>query len=178
MIDKMKLDDGREVIFRYPEKSDLRKMWKFYNKVINETEFLARITPVSLRDERKWFDAMLSKVKKKDQVYIIAECDGDMIGSTDINRKFEEVHKHVGAFGIAVLREYHGKKIGTRLMQLVEKEAKKMKIEILQLSVYGTNSVAQGLYRKMGFVEAGRVPLTIRHRSRQDDEIIMYKVIR
>ncbi len=178
ILDKMKLDDGRTIVFRYPRRSDLRQVWKYYNKVTKETEFLARITPIPLKDEKKWFEGMLKKIKKDDASYIIAECDGTVIGTSSIERRWEEVHKHVGNFGIAILNEYHGKKIGTKLMQLIEREAKKMNIEIMHFSVYATNSVAQGLYRKMGFVEVGRIPLTIRHRTKQDDEIIMYKVLK
>ena len=59
-----------EVTIRYPKKSDLRQIWKFYNKVIKETEFLPRITPVSLSDERKWLAGVLDGMRKNDKILL------------------------------------------------------------------------------------------------------------
>ena len=53
-VDRVKIKKGKkeiEIVIRYPKRSDLTKIWKFYNKVIKETPFLARITPVSRKEE-------------------------------------------------------------------------------------------------------------------------------
>src|SRR3989338_8751113 len=108
IIDKMKLDDGREIIIRFPEKNDAKEAWKFYNKVIKETESLSRITPVSLKDEKKWVDEVILKMKKKKSVNLFAEHDGKIIGSASIERKTDQRKSHVGRFGICILQEFTG----------------------------------------------------------------------
>ena len=166
------------VIIRYPKKSDVNGIWKFYNKVIKETEFLSRITPVSLKDEKKWVANAIKSMKKGNSAYIIIESDGKIVGSSTVERKSEEVHKHVGGFGIAILQEYTGIGLGRRLMELIEKEAKNMELEIIQLSVYGKNKVAHGLYKKTGFIEACKIPKLIKRKNSYDDDIIMYKALK
>ena len=178
IVDKMKLDDGKEIVFRTPTIKDSANVCAFYNKVIKETQFLSRITPVTLKEEKKWVESMGKKVKKKDAVYIGAFFSGKLIGSTSVERKSEQTQKHVGFFGICILQEFTGKGIGKKLMELAEKNARGMKIEIMFLSVYGQNNIAQGLYRKMGFNEIGKMSNGIKHGSEYDDDILMCKVLK
>ena len=166
------------VILRYPKKNDMRGIWKFYNKVIRETEFLSRITPVSLKDEKKWLAGVLDGIKKKNKVQLFAESDGKIIGSVSVEKRTIERRRHVGGYGICILQGFTGLGIGKRMTQAIEKEAKNLDIEMLELSVYGRNKIAQGMYRKMGYTPAGRIPCAIKVRKGFDDEIIMYKVLK
>lgn len=178
IIDKMKLDDGREIIIRFPEKNDAKEAWKFYNKVIKETESLSRITPVSLKDEKKWVDEVILKMKKKKSVNLFAEHDGKIIGSASIERKTDQRKSHVGRFGICILQEFTGIGLGRRMMTEIEKESRKMKLEVLELDVFGKNKIAQKLYNKMGFTSIGEIPRSVKIKDGYDSDIIMYKVLR
>ncbi len=166
------------VIIRYPKKSDLHEVWKFYNKVIKETEFLSRMTPVSLSDERKWLAGVLKGIQKGDKIQILAEREGKIVGSCSVERKPTQRHAHVGGFGICILNEFTGMGIGKRMMQAVEKEAMRINLRIIELSVYGKNKIAQSLYKKTGFKAAGRVPKAVKIHSGYDDDIKMYKVLK
>ncbi|MFA4820395.1 MAG: GNAT family N-acetyltransferase [Candidatus Aenigmatarchaeota archaeon] len=166
------------IIIRYPKKSDLNNIWKFYNKVIKETPFLARMTSVGMKEEKKWFTKIFDDIKKKKYIYLIAEHDGKIIGSTTAGKKFSEVEQHVGSYGISILQWYAGLGIGTRLSENILRLAKEMKIEILELSVYSENKIAQGLYKKMGFKIAGKVPHGIKRGKKYMDNIFMYKVLK
>lgn len=171
-------DKNLEVILRYPKKSDLKKVWKFYNKVIKETEFLSRITYVSLKDEKKWLDNILNGSIKGDKVYLLAECDKKIIGSASVERKTEQRRTHVGGFGICILQEFTGIGVGRRMMSVLEKEARGMKLNMLELSVFGKNKIAQDLYKKMEFRVAGKFPKAIKLKKGFDDDVIMYKVLK
>lgn len=166
------------IILRYPRKSDLNNIWKFYNKVIKETPFLSRMTSVGMKEEKKWFAKIFDDIKKKKYIYLIAEHDGKIIGSTTVGKKFSEVEQHIGDYGISILQDYTGIGIGTKLTENILRLAKEMKIEILEMSVYGENKVAQGLHKKMGFTVVGKIPHGIKRKGKYMDNIIMYKVLK
>lgn len=166
------------VIIRYPKKSDVKEIWKFYNKVIKETDFLARMTSISMKDERKWILDTVSSMRKNNKVQIFAESNGRIIGSASIERKRHQRKNQVGDFGIAILQEFSGLGIGKHMMDNTEKDAKKMKFEMIELGVYGKNKIAQNLYDKMGFKVAGKIPKSVKSRKGYDDDIIMYKVLK
>ena len=86
--------------------------------------------------------------------------------SISINAKFPSV------------QEYSGIGLGTRIMQLIEQHARKMNLEIIQLSVYEKNEIAQTLYKKMDFSFAGKIPNAVKREGKYDNEIIMYKVLK
>ncbi|MBS3053732.1 MAG: GNAT family N-acetyltransferase [Candidatus Aenigmarchaeota archaeon] len=181
-VDRIKIRKGNkeiEIVIRYPKKSDLTKIWKFYNKVIKETPFLARITPVSRKEEEKWFRETMEGMRKKNEIYIVAEHKGKIVGSASVTREELQTHKHAGVYGICVLQEYTGKGLGKRLSWHVLRIAKdSLNIEIVKLSVYKNNRVAQKLYKRLGFAYAGKIPGGIKRKGKYTDDIIMYKVLK
>lgn len=169
---------GNEIVIRVPGKKDIEDVRRFYNRVIKETPFLARITPVSRKEEEKWFRETMEGMKKGNEIYIVAEHDGRIVGSASVTREEQQTHKHAGVYGICVLQKYAGRGLGKRLSWHVLRIAKKLNMEIVKLSVYENNMVAQKMYRKLGFVRAGRIPGGIKRKGRYADEIIMYKVLK
>ena len=170
--------DMMEIVIRFPKKTEAFAIWKFFNKVIRETEFLFRVTPVSLEEERKWLAGMIRGSKHNNRVYLVAECGKAIIGSVSITRE-AEASRHVGDYGICILQEYTGLGIGTKLTKCAIKLAKSdMKLEIIKLNVYSKNKIALNLYKKMGFIRAGKIPKGVKKKSGYMDNIIMYKVIK
>ncbi len=167
-----------EVIIRLPKKNDVKAVWKFYNKVIKETENLSRVSVVSLSEEKKWIDSILDKMGKKNMIQVLAESNGEIIGSASIERKPEERRKHGGEFGIAIIQNYTGLGLGKALMKILEENTRQIGIEIITLHVHGKNKIARNLYRKMGFKDFGKVPNAIKIKRGFDDDIFMYKVLK
>jgi ribosomal protein S18 acetylase RimI-like enzyme len=64
-------------------------------------------------------------------------------------------------------------------MELILKEAEKElgELKIVTLEVYATNEVAQNLYKKMGFVEYGKLPKGVMRSGTFEDRLMMYKNI-
>lgn len=179
IIERFVAKDGREIIIRYPSRNDVREVWKFYNKVIKETEFLSRITPVSLKEEKKWISEKINEIKKKNSIQLLAECNGKIIGSCSVERNKTQTTAHTGVYGICILQDYTGIGLGKRMTKDVLDLAKSnMKLKAVQLNVYDDNKAAQNMYKKFGFKAVGALPDWIKHRTKTKSDIIMYKVLK
>ena len=137
VIEKFKDRNGREIIIRYPKKSDLRQIWKYQNKIIMETEFNNRLTPFNSKDKDKWWtNKKLNEINKKNLIWLFAEHDGKIVGDCCVVREKSQVSAHTGTYGTCVLRSYWGSGIGKRMTQIIFDLAKKeMGLEMIQLVV-------------------------------------------
>jgi L-phenylalanine/L-methionine N-acetyltransferase len=168
-----------EIVIRTPKRSDTYEAWKYLNKVIGETKFLSRVKPITLKDEKKWLDGVMEKMKNKKCIQLFAEHDGKIIAGCSVEKRGRQTSEHVGSYGIAILQAYTGIGLGTKLTShVLDITKKEMKIEIAKLSVFGKNKIAQGLYRKMGFRYAGKIPNGVKHGKIYMDDIMMYKVLK
>ncbi len=174
--------NGKKIVIRHPKISDTRKVWKFYNQAIRESlaggGFISRITPVSLKEEKKWVEGVIKKVRNKKCIQLLVECDNKIIGSLSVE-KGDQAENHVGNFGIVLLEEFTGKGIGTRFMsKIIQLSKSGLDIEIVKLSVFGNNKRAQKLYKKLGFKEVGRIKNGIKVRGKYQDCITMVKYLK
>ncbi len=172
----------KKVLLRQPKSSDAEKLQKFVNQGIEESlkagGLLGRTKKLSLVQEKKWLKNLLEDLKKKNKVYIIAEYGNRVIGTTEIRRGSHDSDQHVGIFGIVILQEFTSKGLGTLLTKrIIEEAKKKMKIEIVKLSVDQYNKRAQGLYKKVGFEEVGRIKNGRKINGKYTDEIMMVKYL-
>lgn len=83
--------------------------------------------------------------------YIVAEVDHQIIGYCGLWVIIDEGH----ITNIAILPEYRGNGLGEQLLREVMRSAKEYGAETLTLEVRVTNTVAQNLYRKLGFQNGG-----------------------
>jgi ribosomal protein S18 acetylase RimI-like enzyme len=89
---------------------------------------------------------------------IVFAMDGEqLVGWCDITRPDTQISAHCGHLGMGVLSDYRGKGIGTQLIRAALKAASEANIPRVELTVYANNTAAIGLYRKVGFVEEGRM---------------------
>ena len=168
-----------EIVVRFPKIGDASELWKYYNKAIKETEFLSRINPVGLSDERRWLAGVLIGIRKKNRAHLLAVCGGKIVGSCSVERQITDTTRHIGTYGIAILDGYKGYGLGRKMSDNVIALAKKeLRLEMLQLSVYSRNTIAIGLYKKLGFRKIGSIPRGIKHGRRYMDNIIMCKALK
>jgi ribosomal-protein-alanine N-acetyltransferase len=100
--------------------------------------------------------------------YVVMEENNKIIGYCGLWVVLEDAH----ITNVAVLPEYRGRKLGKALMNQTMELAKALGAERLSLEVRVTNTVAQGLYRKLGFQNGG-----IRKRyytDNNEDAIVMW----
>ena len=60
--------------------------------------------------------------------------------------------------GLALIARARGLGIGTRLMQVLEDESRRLGARRLYLTVWSANVSAVHVYRKVGYIESGRRP--------------------
>ena len=93
----------------------------------------------------------------------LAEIGGEPVGSIHVERS-----KHgFGEIGMAVLKEWRGRGVGSALLGAAIEWARSEGLHKLSLSVFAHNEAAIALYRKFGFVEEGRL---VKHYRRQSGE--------
>jgi RimJ/RimL family protein N-acetyltransferase len=91
----------------------------------------------------------------------LAEVDGEPIGSIHVERS-----RHgFGEIGMAVLKEWRGRGVGSALLAAAIEWARAEGLHKLSLTVFPHNEPAIALYRKFGFVEEGRLVKQYRRQS-------------
>jgi RimJ/RimL family protein N-acetyltransferase len=91
----------------------------------------------------------------------LAEADGRIIGSMHV----EPSSHGYGEIGMAVVREWRGRGVGSALLAVGIDWARERGLHKLSLEVFPHNERAIALYRKFGFVEEGRRVKQYRRRS-------------
>jgi putative acetyltransferase len=82
--------------------------------------------------------------------------------------------RHVGAIGICVHDEWHGKGVGTALMRaIIDLADNWLNLTRLELEVYTDNEAAISLYERMGFEVEG----TLRQHAFRDGQYVDSKIM-
>jgi ribosomal protein S18 acetylase RimI-like enzyme len=104
----------------------------------------------------------------------LVACDGEqLVGWCDVRRSEFPVHRHVGHLGMGVLPGHRGRGIGERLIRAAIDAARAAGMERIELNVYGRNTRAAGLYRKVGFAHEGTLVRGKKLDGIYDDVLVM-----
>jgi ribosomal protein S18 acetylase RimI-like enzyme len=80
-----------------------------------------------------------------------------VVGTEVVGSLHMQVSRHgFGEIGMAIVREWRGRGVGTALLSAAIDSARKRGLHKLSLSVFAHNAAGIALYRKLGFVEEGR----------------------
>ncbi len=161
------LKDGREAVMRSPEAADAEKMLKYLHDTAQETDFLLR-TPqesgrYSAEKERELFVKMDTDARS---AMVLCLVEGRIAGVCHISASDRVKTAHRAGIGIAVLKEFWGLGIGTRLLEKITDIGRGIKGVIqLELEYIEGNSRACALYEKAGFRTVGVHPNAVRMRD-------------
>ena len=101
-------------------------------------------------------DALHGLLKRDNCMWIIAEMDGEIIGSLDFHGGRYDRVRHVGNFGMLVRRDYRNQGVGTALLEtMLDWAHSNPCIEKVSTTLFTTNARAMTLYSKHGFVGQG-----------------------
>ena len=108
-------------------------------------------------------------------IYLVAEQEGKIAGHAFLEPLHLKSICHVAQLSIGVHHGWQEKGIGTALMKQVIDWAKQSKtIEKIELNVRASNDRAIALYKKMGFIEEGRLKNRIKiNESLYIDDVLM-----
>ncbi|MBQ1589618.1 MAG: GNAT family N-acetyltransferase [Oscillospiraceae bacterium] len=115
--------------------------------------------------KKKTAEFLKQKTESTDEIELLAEVDGAVVGSAGIGcvgRR--EKTRHRARFGISVDKAYWGLGIGRAMTEACIECAKTAGYVQLELEAVAENEHALALYRSVGFAEYGRNPKGFRSR--------------
>jgi RimJ/RimL family protein N-acetyltransferase len=131
----------------------------------------------SLESEADYLANKLVSIEKSEQVSVVAESGGKLIGNSEVTRGKTSDEFHHGKLGIALLREYRDLGIGLEMMKTLVDESRSLGLKTIELEVFANNPKAIHVYEKVGFKQAGRIPKKIFRGDRFTDIIVMSIVL-
>jgi RimJ/RimL family protein N-acetyltransferase len=176
ILETFSAKDGRRVVLRTPKWEDLDDLLELINSLVEEKAEIVMDEKLSREQEAEWLSDALLSLEKGQTFFLVAEVDGKVVASSDL-RVGKGSQKRAGAVGIAVKRGFRDLDIGTRIMRAIAKEAQRVGLKVLVLSVFATNKRAIHVYEKVGFVQTGRVPKKHFREGKYVDEIAMAKLL-
>ena len=155
----VKLPDGAEVLLRSPVVDEAGQLLKYLDAVRRETNgimYSPEDTIPTLAEERQW---VLGHVENDRAVNIAAVADDQIIAMADVGALRFKRQQHLGGVGISIRKAWCDRGLGTLMMrELIDWSRTCPGIEMLTLCVFSNNPRAQAVYRKVGFIEDGRLP--------------------
>jgi GNAT superfamily N-acetyltransferase len=111
-----------------------------------------------------------------EQVPLVAVVDGEVCGTATLVRHPHHLRRHIADIkGVVVDHRYWRRGIARRLFAELSARAAAMGIELLATSCRG-GTVAETVYRRLGFTEYGRLPRGLKEASgKVFDEVFLYR---
>ena len=145
---------GKRVLLRAHERNDLPRLLDFDNDLeLYALSGYHAWEPRSLASKEAEFDKRIEQQGK--DVQFVIEVEGVVIGTCGLTH-FSNDHRHC-MLGISIGdKDYWGKGLGEDAMTvLLDYAFDHLNMHRVHLGVFSTNPRAQGLYRKLGFVDEG-----------------------
>ena len=161
----VKMKDGRTCILRNGDAADGQALLDIFILTHTQTDFLTSYADeISFTAEQET-DFLRQKTESADEIEILAEVDGKVVGSAGVYSigRMEKL-RHRAGFGISIDRAYWGLGIGRALTESCIECAKAAGYAQLELEVIADNEKAIALYKSAGFTEYGRNPKGFRSR--------------
>ena len=152
------LKDGRELTLRNGQDSDVDAegiLNVSRNILLEDIYSMAQPDelPITLEQEREWIK---SHNENPNHLLIVAEIEGQVVGSIDFCNGHRKRIAHTGEFGMGVAKDARGLGIGRLLLlELIAWAKTNSVIEKINLCVHHTNTRAIAMYEKYGFVKEG-----------------------
>lgn len=179
---KFRLKDGRTVHIRrlYVEDYKHDNNYEFVHSWLNQVnKYLAlEFEKEDLESNIAIFETLISN--KEEYIIIGAIFNEKIIGqaSLQLNSKSKKL-AHIGTWGIALHPDFQNQGLGTRLLQIVEREAKEKGLKKLEAEFFKENSIARNLYiEKMNYeIEGTRKCGGLLNNGSYTDRILIAKII-
>jgi len=177
-----KIFDKKKIVIRKFSGRDIKNVKKFQdfiNSLVEEKALINLNKKLSLSQEKKWLEDQLRKMKNQKSVYLIAEDNNKIIGSTQVYLG-ENRGSHIGHFGITIRKGYRGIGLGSYLTGKIIELAKKdlrPRPKILKLDAFAMNKPAIGLYKKYRFKKVAVIPKQREYGGKLYGDIIMLRYL-
>ena len=171
------LKDGRTCILRNGTAADGKAVLDIFNLTHEQTDWLLTYSDENSFDAQQEADFLQAKTDSPDEIEILAEIDGKVIGTAGIGRiGTKDKVKHRAEMGISVDKDYWGLGIGRALTKACIECAKIAGYSQLELDVVAQNERAIALYESEGFAQYGRNPKGFRSRYSGWQELVLMRL--
>ncbi len=146
------------LLIREADGNDAHAILTYLDMVCGETDFLT-FGPGEFHLTQKEEKEYLETCREAENcLYLLAFLDGEIVGSLAFDASSRPRIRHVGEFGISVLKEHWGLGIASALIDaLLEWARHGGIIKKINLRVRADNHRAIALYQRKGFVIEGRL---------------------
>lgn len=134
--------------------SDAEAMLEYLKQIGRETDnltFGAEGLPFTIEEEA---EHIKQTENSRDEIMLVAKEDGRIVGDAGLSRLPRRM-QHRGDLGIAVLRAYWNKGVGSLLLGEIIRFARENAFDGIDLQVRSDNTAAIHLYEKFGFRKFG-----------------------
>ena len=158
------LKDGRRALLRSPREEDIPGVLDYLYRSAGETEFILRYPEECGKYTPEGEKALFDRVNAaENEAMLVCLVEGKVAGNCQIVWRNNIKTRHRANVAIALLKEYWGQGIGTRLFQeLIRIAEENRHILQMELEFIEGNTRARALYEKMGFRIAGIKPNAVR----------------
>jgi len=156
------LKDGTEAYLKSPEAENAEEMANYVIKTRGESDFLNRYPEeltTTVEGERRWIEEGRASDYK---LVITCFVNGKIAGSAEVRFLQGLKMRHRAGVGIAILKEYWGRGIGSTIFTELISVAKERGVEIMELEYFEGNVRGEALYKKFGFKTVSFKPNAIK----------------
>ena len=167
------LKNGKACVLRNGDSKDGQAALDIFILTHTQTDNLLTYPDEITFTAQEEAEFLQKKTDSDNEIEILAEIDGKVIGSAGIDQKSPKYKlRHRCEFGISIDEAYWGLGIGRALTAACIECAVKAGYEQIELEVVAENEHAVSMYEKAGFVEYGRNPRDFKSRLTGYQEVI------
>lgn len=171
------LKSGKHCHIRNGIESDGQAVFDCFNLTHGETDFLLSYSEENSYDPEKEGIFLKRKTESENEVELVAEIDGKIVGTAGIEAVGAKYKvRHRAELGISVAKEFWGLGIGRALIAACIECARSAGYIQLELSVVAENERAISLYKAFGFSEYGRNPKGFNSRTAGFQELVYMRL--
>lgn len=165
---------GLKLELRPPRMEDAQKLLEFITAQVEENSMILMNQVPTIEQEIEYVTKSIDAIASKKHVHLLAWDNDNLVANAEIRRGLYK-SSHVGSLGISIARAYRNQGVGTSVLsELIEGARRDLEVQLVKLEVLSVNSPAMGLYRKLGFVEHGRLPRAVKQGDEYVDEVLMH----
>ena len=154
--------DGRRWTLRPARPTDARGLARLFDDVRREGRWL--VTPPSALSQPSEAFFIGEMLRSGDGLALVAEADGEPVGTVQISLDRNMVSSHVGTLSIVVADGWREVGVGSALVRTAQGWAREQGLLKVALAVLPDNARAIAVYAHAGFVREG-----LRRRQYRDD---------
>ncbi len=161
----IRLKDGRTCALRNGTAQDAQASLDIFICTHAQTDYLLTYPDEITFTAAQQAEYLQKKADSEDEIEILAEVDGRIVGTAGIDRVgSKEKTRHRAEYGVSIDHDFWGLGIGRALTRACIECAKNAGYAQLELEAVADNERALALYRSEGFTEYGRNTMGFRSR--------------